>query len=64
LVGEEEVAGVVTMWMRSETLVLLTNGVTNLCRIVVDYQMEIGGGRLTLDVSPAPIPNLGHPEAK
>ena len=64
MVGEEEVAGVVTMWMRSEKLVLLTNGVPDLRKIVVDYQVEIGGGRLTLNVSSAPIPDLGQPEAK
>ena len=29
-----------------------------------NYQVEIGGGRLTLNVSSAPIPNLGQPEAK
>ncbi len=64
MVVEEEVAGVVTMWMRSEKLVLLTNGVPDLRKIVVDYQVEIGGGRLTLNVSSAPIPDLGQPEAK
>jgi hypothetical protein len=28
-----------------------------------NYQVEIGGGRLTLNVSSAPIPSLGRPEA-
>lgn len=36
----------------------------DLRKIVVDYHVEIGGGRLTLNVSSAPIPNLGQPEAK
>jgi hypothetical protein len=32
LVDEEEMAGMVTMWMRSEERVLLTNGVPDLWR--------------------------------
>jgi hypothetical protein len=31
----------------------------DLRKIIVDYKITIGGGRLTLDVSSAPIPNLG-----
>ena len=31
----------------------------DLRKIIVDYEVEIGGGRLTLNVSSAPIPNLG-----
>ena len=31
----------------------------DLRKIIVDYQVEIGGGRLTLNVSSAPIPDLG-----
>ncbi len=27
-------------------------------KIIVDYEVEIGGGRLTLNVSSAPIPDL------
>ena len=36
----------------------------NLRKIIVDYEVEIGGGRLTLNVSSAPIPDLGQSEAK
>ena len=36
----------------------------NLRKIIVDYYLEIGGGRLTLNVSLAPIPDLGQPESK
>ena len=28
-------------------------------KIIVDYEVTIGGGRLTLAVSSAPIPDLG-----
>jgi hypothetical protein len=28
-------------------------------KIIVDYEVEIGGGRLTLHVTSAPIPDLG-----
>jgi hypothetical protein len=31
----------------------------DLRKIIVDYEVEIGGGRLTLNVSSAPIPDLG-----
>ena len=31
----------------------------DLRKIIVDYEVTIGGGRLTLDVSSAPIPDLG-----
>jgi hypothetical protein len=30
----------------------------DLRKIIVDYQVQIGGGRLTLNVSSAPIPKL------
>ena len=30
----------------------------DLCKIIVDYEVEIGGGRLALNVSSAPIPKL------
>ena len=33
-------------------------------KIIVDYDVEIGGGRLTLNVSSAPIPDLGQLEVK
>ena len=33
-------------------------------KIIVDYEVEIGGGRLTLNVSSAPIPDLGQSETK
>jgi hypothetical protein len=36
----------------------------DLRKIIVDYEVEIGGGRLTLNVSSAPIPDLGQSEAK
>lgn len=36
----------------------------NLGKIIVDYEVEIGGGRLTLHVSSAPIPDLGQSEAE
>ena len=36
----------------------------DLRKIIVDYQVEIGGGRLTLNVSSAPIPDLGQAETK
>ena len=32
----------------------------DLRKIVVDYEVEIGGGRLTLNVTSAPIPDLGQ----
>ena len=32
----------------------------DLRKIIVDYGVEIGGGRLTLNVSSAPIPDLGQ----
>ncbi len=31
----------------------------DLRKIILDYEAEIGGGRLTLNVTSAPIPNLG-----
>ena len=31
----------------------------DLREIIVDYEVEIGGGRLTLNVTSAPIPDLG-----
>jgi hypothetical protein len=31
----------------------------DLRKIIVDYEVEIGGGRLTLHVTSAPIPALG-----
>ena len=34
----------------------------DLRKIIVDYDVEIGGGRLTLHVSSAPIPDLGQSE--
>jgi hypothetical protein len=34
----------------------------DLRRIIVDYEVAIGGGRLTLGVSSAPIPDLGKGE--
>ena len=36
----------------------------DLRKIIVDYDVEIGGGRLTLNVSSAPIPDLGQSETK
>ena len=36
----------------------------DLRKIIVDYEVEIGGGRLTLNVSSAPIPDLGQSETK
>ena len=36
----------------------------DLRKIIVDYDVEIVGGRLTLNVSSAPIPNLGQSETK
>ena len=36
----------------------------DLREIIVDYEVEIGGGRLTLNVSSAPIPDLGQSETK
>lgn len=36
----------------------------DLRKIIVDYQVEIGGGRLTLNVSSAPTPDLGQAETK
>jgi hypothetical protein len=33
-------------------------------KIIVDYEVEIGGGRLTLNVSSAPIPDLEQSETK
>ena len=36
----------------------------DLRKIIVDYDVEIGGGRLTLNVSSAPIPSLGQSETK
>ena len=36
----------------------------DLRKIIVDYDVEIGGGRLTLNVSSAPIPDLGHSATK
>ena len=36
----------------------------DLRKIIVDYDLEIGGGRLTLNVSSAPIPDLGQSEIK
>ena len=35
----------------------------DLHKIIVDYDLEIGGGRLTLNVSSAPIPDLGQSKA-
>ena len=31
----------------------------NLQKIILDYEAEIGAGRLTLNVTSAPVPNLG-----
>ena len=31
-------------------------------KIIVDYELEISGGRLTLNVSSAPVPDLGRSE--
>ena len=36
----------------------------DLRKIIVDYEEKIGGGRLTLNVSSAPIPHLGDSETK
>ena len=36
----------------------------DLRKIIVDYEVEIGGGRLTLNVSSAPIPDLGQSAPK
>ena len=36
----------------------------DLRKIIVDYEVEIGGGRLTLNISSAPIPDLGESETK
>ena len=36
----------------------------DLRKIIVGYDVEIGGGRLTLNVSSAPIPDLGQSETK
>lgn len=36
----------------------------DLRKIIVDYEVEIGGGRLTLNVTSAPIPDLGQAETK
>ncbi len=36
----------------------------DLRKIVVDYHLAIGGGRLTLHVSSAPIPNVGESHTK
>jgi hypothetical protein len=36
----------------------------DLRKTIVDYDVEIGGGRLTLNVSSAPIPDLGQSETK
>lgn len=36
----------------------------DLRKIIVDYEVEISAGRLTLNVSSAPIPNLGESENK
>ena len=36
----------------------------DLRKIIVDYEVEIGGGRLTLNVSSAPIPDLGQSATK
>ena len=36
----------------------------DLRKIIVDYEVEIGGGRLTLNVTSAPIPELGQAETK
>ena len=36
----------------------------NLRKIILGYEVKIGGGRLTLNVSSAPIPDLGQPEAE
>jgi phytoene dehydrogenase-like protein len=36
----------------------------DLRKIIVDYEVEIGGGRLTLNVSSTPIPDLGHSATK
>ena len=36
----------------------------DLRKIIVDYDVEIGGGRLTLNVSSAPIPDLGQSETR
>ncbi len=36
----------------------------DLRKIIVDYKLEIGGGRLTLNVSSAPIPDLGQSATK
>ncbi len=36
----------------------------DLRKIIVDYDVEIGGGRLTLNVSSAPVPDLGQSATK
>ena len=36
----------------------------DLRKIIVDYDVKIGGGRLTLNVSSAPIPDLAQSETK
>ena len=36
----------------------------DLRKIIVDYDVKIGGGRLTLNVSSAPVPGLGQSETK
>ena len=35
----------------------------DLHKIIVDYEVEIGGGRLTLNVTSAPVPDLGPEES-
>ena len=36
----------------------------DLRKIIVDYDLEIGGGRLTLNVSSAPIPHVGQSDTR